>query len=151
MKSIEGNLVHMARAGEFDVVVHGCNCFHTMGAGIAKTIAQVFPEALAADKQTPYGEISKLGEISTTHILRDSHDLVIVNAYTQHQWKGRGIKVSYDAIQSCFQKVAKQYPLLKIGYPKIGAGRAGGDWSIIEPLIVEALQGLDHTLVVYKS
>jgi O-acetyl-ADP-ribose deacetylase (regulator of RNase III) len=35
----------------------------------------------------------------------------------------------------------------RIGYPKIGAGLAGGDWSIIEEIIDRELEGEDHTLV----
>jgi len=33
MKTIQGNLIHLAQDGEFDLIVHGCNCFCTMGAG----------------------------------------------------------------------------------------------------------------------
>ena len=39
----------------------------------------------------------------------------------------------------------------RIGYPKIGAGLAGGDWSIIEKIIDEELQGTDHTLVIFEN
>jgi O-acetyl-ADP-ribose deacetylase (regulator of RNase III) len=35
MKEIEGDLIDLAKRGHFDVVTHGCNCFCTMGAGIA--------------------------------------------------------------------------------------------------------------------
>lgn len=45
MKSIRGNLLALARSGRFDVIVHGCNCRHAMGAGIAKQIKDSFPEA----------------------------------------------------------------------------------------------------------
>mgnify|MGYP001795501660 FL=1 len=38
MKTIKGDLVKLAIKGEFDLIIHGCNCFCTMGAGIAKTI-----------------------------------------------------------------------------------------------------------------
>ena len=38
MKIIKGDLIKLALQGEFDVIVHGCNCFCTMGAGIAKSI-----------------------------------------------------------------------------------------------------------------
>ena len=31
MKTIEGNLISLAKAGQFDVIVQGCNCFCTMG------------------------------------------------------------------------------------------------------------------------
>ena len=65
MKTVRGDLTEMALQGQFDVIVHGCNCFHTVGVGIAKAISSQFPEALAADKATGYGERSKLGTIST--------------------------------------------------------------------------------------
>ncbi len=39
---IDGDLIKLALQGEFDVVVHGCNCFCTMGAGIAPQMAAAF-------------------------------------------------------------------------------------------------------------
>lgn len=35
MKTIKGDLIQLALANEFDVIIHGCNCFCTMGKGIA--------------------------------------------------------------------------------------------------------------------
>ena len=64
MKVIRGDLVQLALAGKFDVIVHGCNCMCTMGAGIAKQIKQKFPEAYRVDCQTKKGDRSKLGTIS---------------------------------------------------------------------------------------
>lgn len=151
MKTIKGDLVKLALDGEFDVIVHGCNCFHTMGAGIAKTIAQKFPEASEADKETGYGDKSKLGTISTCSVQRENASFSIVNAYTQFHWRGRNRKVDYDAIKNCFELIADKYSSARIGYPLIGAGLAGGDWSVIEALIREALISLDHTLVVFDG
>lgn len=147
----KGDLVQLAQQGRFDVIMHGCNCFHTMGAGIAKTIAHTFPEALEADKKTPWGEQSKLGTVSTAKIQRDDSEFVVVNAYTQFQYKGRGRKVDYDAVESCFNAVARDFPSARIGYPLIGAGLAGGNWSVIEPIIEKALDGLEHTLVLFDG
>jgi O-acetyl-ADP-ribose deacetylase (regulator of RNase III) len=45
MKVTEGDLIKKAKEGEFDLIVHGCNCFCTMGGGIAKGIKREFPEA----------------------------------------------------------------------------------------------------------
>ena len=64
MKTIKGDLVKLAIKGEFDLIIHGCNCFCTMGAGIAKTIKQKFPEAYEADLKTEKGDKAKLGTIS---------------------------------------------------------------------------------------
>jgi len=149
MKTVNGDLVALALKGEFDVIVHGCNCFHTMGAGIAKSIASTFPEALEADRKTPYAEASKLGTISTAQVERGRHKLVVVNAYTQFHWKGSGRKVDYEALGRCFRSIADSFSGSRIGYPLIGAGLAGGDWTIIAPRIDHELAGLDHTLVIF--
>ena len=122
MKKVKGDLIQLALNGQFDVIIHGCNCFHTMGAGIAKTIASAFPEAYEADKQSEYGTKSKLGTISTASIIRGEVRFEIVNAYTQFDWKGRGRRADYDAISHCFEEVAERFPTSRIGYPLVGAG-----------------------------
>lgn len=148
MPTIKGDLIQLALDGEFDVIVHGCNCFHAMGAGIARVIAAEFPSAFEADQRTEYGVRSKLGTISAARILRETADFTVVNAYTQFHWDGVGRLVDYDAISSCFGAVATAYPKARIGYPMIGAGLAGGDWAEIAPRIDAALAGLEHNLVV---
>ena len=42
MKYIDGDLIRLAKQGTFDVIAHGCNCFCTMGAGIAPQMAEAF-------------------------------------------------------------------------------------------------------------
>jgi O-acetyl-ADP-ribose deacetylase (regulator of RNase III) len=42
MKYIDGDLIRLAKQGTFDVIAHGCNCFCTMGAGIAPQMADAF-------------------------------------------------------------------------------------------------------------
>ena len=39
---------------------------------------------------------------------------------------------------------------MAIGYPKIGAGLAKGDWSTIAAILDEELAGEGHTLVEYE-
>ncbi|WP_284163496.1 macro domain-containing protein [Frigidibacter sp. SD6-1] len=146
-----GDLIELALAGEFDVIVHGCNCFHTMGAGIAKVIRTRFPEAYEADRSTEYGARSKLGTISSARIERGGARFHVVNAYTQHHWKGPGIRAEYSAIKACFEAIACDFDGARIGYPLIGAGLARGDWAVIAPLIVGALAGQRHTLVILPT
>jgi len=75
-----------------DILLHCCNCLHTMGTGIAKSIRERLPEAHAVDKQTPYGELAKLGTYSAA-LVRDvqagGRELTVVNLYTQFDY-GRG-------------------------------------------------------------
>lgn len=49
-----------------------------------------------------------------------------------------------------FAAIARDFHGKRIGYPKIGAGLAGGDWSILAAIINEELAGEDHTLVLLQ-
>ncbi|MEO1437216.1 MAG: phosphatase [Bacteroidota bacterium] len=149
MKTVSGNLITLAQDGQFDVIIHGCNCFVTMGAGIAKGIRLTFPAAWAADQATEVGDRDKLGTITWADVPTEHGVLHVINAYTQYHYKGPGPKVDYEALRSCFRAVKTTFSGLRIGYPMIGAGLAGGDWSIISAIISEELDGEDHTFVVF--
>ena len=114
-------------------------------------IKAAFPEAENADLATTPGDPSKLGTMSSVKVPLATGSLVIVNCYTQYDFSGPGVLVDYTALRSCFQAVRTQFHGLRIGYPKIGAGLAKGDWRIIAKIISEELAGEEHTLVVYKA
>ena len=145
----QGDLIQLALSGEFDVIVHGCNCHCQMGRGIALTIKKLLPEAYFADCQTSKSDKTKLGTISVAEIKRNQVSFVVVNAYTQFDWAGEGVKADYQAIRQVMKAIKQQFSGKRIGYPKIGAGLAGGDWQIIYPIICEELEGEHHTLVEY--
>ncbi len=149
MKIIKGDLIKLALEGKFDVIVHGCNCYCTMGAGIAMAIKSEFPEAYEADCKTEKGSKDKLGTYSHATIEKNENKITVINAYTQHDYKGQGIKTDYEAIRSVFKKLKSNYSEKRIGYPKIGAGLAGGDWKQISKIIDEELINEDHTLVEF--
>jgi O-acetyl-ADP-ribose deacetylase (regulator of RNase III) len=151
MNVVRGDLIKLALDGQFDVIVHGCNCQCTMGAGIAKAIKAMFPEASAADNKTSKGDRKKLGSISFASVTRNGHGITIVNGYTQVDWRGRGVKADQDAIRAVMAHVKRDFGDRKVGYPRIGAGLAGGDWDTISAIINEELDGVDHTLVEYAA
>ncbi len=150
MKVTEGDLIKKAKEGEFDLIAHGCNCFCTMGAGIAKGIKSEFPEAFEADRVTQTGAKEKLGTCSFAKIERDGINLIVVNAYTQFDYRGRGVKVDYDAVRSCMKWIRENFEGKRTGIPKIGAGLAGGDWERISHIVDEELAEEDVTLVEFK-
>jgi len=150
MKTITGDLLALALAGQFDVIVHGCNCQCAMGKGIALAIKTQFPEAYQADQQTAKGDREKLGTISSAVIERPGSRFAVVNAYTQFHWRGSGVLADYDAIRKAFRQIKAEFAGKRIGYPKIGAGLAGGDWNTIAAIIEEELRGEDHTLVEFR-
>ena len=145
---IDGDLIKLAKEANFDVIVHGCNCHSTMGAGIAPQIKAKYPEAYEADCKTTSGDITKLGTI--THTVNTTP--IVVNIYSQFDTKGRRqgkIDLDYDALRSGLQEVKVKFSGKRIGMPKIGAGLAGGDWDIIEGIIEEEMRGEYVTIVNY--
>ena len=145
----KGDLVAMAGGGQFDAIAHGCNCWNTMGAGIAKQIAERFPEAEVADAQTKQGDRRKLGTYTVGHGKTDDGGAVeVINAYTQYRYgKASEGNVDYAAIRRVMKQIALDYKGKRIGIPRIGAGNAGGCWVTISNIIAHELRGIDHTLV----
>ena len=123
-----------------------------MGKGIAKQIKETFPEAYEADRNTEFGDKSKLGSFSYAIAKIPTGEVTIINAYTQYNYNSPNnlIKsfIDYEALENVMKQIKKTCHGKRIGYPKIGAGLAGGDWSRISRIINETLQGEDHTLVV---
>jgi len=108
MNKIQGDLIRLALNGDFDVIIHGCNCFCTMGAGIALTIKKVFPEAYKTDLTTKKGSWKKLGTYSVTKVERHGHQIIIVNAYTQfHYASGPANKADYNAIRVFLNSICR--------------------------------------------
>jgi O-acetyl-ADP-ribose deacetylase (regulator of RNase III) len=150
MKVVRGDLLDLARRGQFDVVVHGCNCFCNFGKGIALQVKREFPAAFRADLQTAKGDRTKMGSCSQAEVQLGHGTLVVVNAYTQYHWNGPGILADYPSIRRCMAWIRETHPHQRIGLPRIGAGLAGGDWPTIAAIIDEELGMADVTLVEFE-
>ena len=148
MKIVAGNLVTLALAGNYDLIMQGCNCMNQMGRGIALTIKNTWPEVYQADLATVKGDKTKLGTYTKAVVDINGKPLVVVNCYTQYNYNYEGVLVDYTAVQQVMTKIKQDYSGLKMAMPLIGAGLAKGDWSILSPIIETALEGEDLTLVV---
>ena len=171
-KEVDGDLITLAKAGEFDVITHGCNCFCTMGAGIAVPMKENFwCDEFPMEAPEYKGDINKLGNIDFKCItdkgdhlrISNPNDLcvndvlvTVVNSYTQYHYgknhlDGAKNPVDYEAITMCMRKINHTFKGEKIGLPMIGAGLAGGNWFVIEKIIKEELKDMDITIVRYKK
>lgn len=142
----DGDLVRDAE--QFEVIAHCCNCFCTMGSGIAPQIKAKFPEAYAVDCATGKGDMNKLGTITYTQ----NTTPIVVNLYGQYDYTGRRsgrMDLDYAALKSALIQMKEKFSGKRIGMPKIGAGLAGGDWNIIEGIISEVFAGEYVTIVNY--
>lgn len=136
LKHVKGNLIKLANDGEFDVIIHGCNCYNNMGAGIALSIAWNFPQAEEADKKTIAGDYNKLGNYTKATGFTKTNPVEtfqIINAYTQYGCDARKSvdMFEYAAFEVILQKLAQEFPKARFGLPYIGMGLAGGDSDTI--------------------
>jgi O-acetyl-ADP-ribose deacetylase (regulator of RNase III) len=144
---VEGNLLKEFLEEKFDVIGHGANCFNSMSGGIAAQIAKIFPEAQEADNITQRGDLMKLGSLSLA--VRDNGQLIF-NLYTQYQ---PGRNLDYSALILSLRKMATVVKgrNLKIGFPMIGCGIAGGNWTKVRRYIKREFRNEDVTIVIFKQ
>ena len=155
LKHTKGNLLDLAEAGQFDVIVQGCNCFNTMGGGIAREIRERYSEAMIADQRTTRGDYNKLGNWTNAELTGHfDAKFIIINAYTQYDMSTGEDVFEYTAFQLILEKLTFAYPGKRFGLPYIGMGLAGGDKDVIMPMIEwfaerVALEGGTVTLVEF--
>jgi len=138
----------------FDVIVHGCNCFHTMRRGVAKAIKEKYPQAYEADKNlTEKGDESKLGSLSMAFNESGEGPEHIVNAYTQYRYGRDKVHVDYEALGAAMVALSEIFDADKysIAFPKIGCGLAGGDWNVVEAIINKIFAHKKVTVVEYDG
>jgi O-acetyl-ADP-ribose deacetylase (regulator of RNase III) len=155
IKYIKGNLLD--ELNNYDIIIHGCNCFCVMGAGIAKQISNKYPEVLLIDKQTIKGDINKLGNYSEYKAGKFS----IINGYSQYSYglyepnsdKSKTERIRLNAIEKLFINLKKDFgnKNLKFLFPLIGSGLAGGDSFIINNTINKIMKNEDLTCIIWDK
>ena len=168
INKVKGDLVKLAKQGEFDMIIHGCNTHATMGAGIAPQINNAFsglPLKVDEEYHIPVDSEERLGHYSECYAMSDDEkvEFSVINMYTQHYFRTKpdgSPAVDYKAISEGFTRLnadqvklglTKPHIKFKIGIPLIGAGLAGGHWEAIEEIINLTTPDLEITLVEYDG
>lgn len=139
---IKGDLIQLFKAGHFEVLVHGCNCYNIMGAGFAKQIKDNFEEAYIADRDflIPKG-IHRLGDYSYCNV----NDKFIVNSYTQ---LSTGKNFDPIAFKLSMQKIEYEFVNCSIAVPGlIGCGIGGGNPQEVLSILDEVFSNNKLTIV----
>ena len=134
-----------------DIIAHGCNCLGGYGSGVAYTMARNYPKAKSLYLEKYDEEGWNLGDVQMV-LQRDGK--YIANCATQDSFLPRGIcHADYEAIRLCMEKVKRfaKNKGLSIAIPKIGAGLAGGDWTIIEGILKGVFNDYDITVYYLEN
>lgn len=147
---IKGDIVALFLSGKN--IAHGCNCFHTMGSGVAGQLAKAYPRILEIDKtSTDYGYRGKLGDMSIVFKYSRGPSTCF-NLYTQYE---PGPNLDYHALVNCMvelNRVLSEGTLFRpvVYIPRIGCGIAGGDWEKVSMLIDIFTPDIDLIVVDYE-
>lgn len=145
---IKGDLLQLFKEKRFSAIGHGCNSQCIMGGGIAKQIAEQFPEAYQADVDYSYeGDIHKLGYFSSI----STEYGAILNFYTQFL---PGPNFEYAALKLCLYNVEQLIHRRNVedfilGLPLIGCGIGKGHEPIVKEILDDS--SLHIILVEYDN
>lgn len=163
----EGNLL---TATDIEVVGHQANCQNTFGAGIARSIRDIYPEAYFADTKASQINKNVLGTFSYANIsikngiANGSSISRIYNLYGQNLYGRNTRQTNYDALYNALEAMANHLMPTeednmmfdfdrspKVGFPHLmGCGLGGGDWRIVERLIEVAFRDYSKDVMIYK-
>lgn len=155
MKFIKGDLIALAKAGEFEVIVQGCNCMNSMGSGLALQWKKEFPESYEDFKGKRKGDRIKLGTFGARTYSQKTNILTVINAYTQYDYGNDGKdRFEYDAFGKILREFAgidaMWYNTLRWGFPLIGCGLARGNKDRILEMIEQGMPLANVTIVEFN-
>jgi O-acetyl-ADP-ribose deacetylase (regulator of RNase III) len=141
MNIVEGCLINAAKEGHISAIGHQCNCMGKMGAGVAMTIKNEFPEAY----QAYISDSRMLGYYS----MYDYDNLKVFNLYGQQRYGRDKRHTNYISLTLSLIRSIGNHNLKNLALPYgIGCGNAGGSWFVVEDLLIdiEKITGCNITL-----
>ena len=150
----DGDLLDFLHDGTVDAIAHCCNCQGVMGAGIALQIKREIPDAYAAYKTYENYKGLELGTVSE-HTKTPGE--VVFNIHAQGNYSRERISarhVDYEAMYAGLEAVRDrmcELDLQNLGIPFLmGCALAGGDWSIVQAMIISVFKFNTITIHIVK-
>ena len=136
------------------LIVHICNDRGGWGAGFVKAISARWKkpekEYRAWFKGAEFDFL--LGKVQFVEV---SSDIYVVNMVAQQGYRSEANPrpICYDALHKCLTRVAEEANNMgaSVHMPRIGTGLAGGEWSEVEKIILETLNGVDVTVYDFDA
>ena len=135
------------------IICHICNDIGGWGKGFVLAISRRWQQPEAAYRQWYHDRAANDFALGAVQFVSVEPDIWVANMIGQHGIRrtDQGPPIRYEAVAQCLQRVAEKAGDFNasVHMPRIGCGLAGGEWSIIEPLLVEHLCARDISVNVY--
>lgn len=149
---VTGDATQPQAAGR-QIIVHVCNDVGKWGRGFVLALSQRWPEPEKRYRSWAEGEDSTPFELGAVQFVPVALDLWVANLLGQHDVRRAGgtPPIRYEAVRTGLARVATfaREHEASVHIPRLGAGLAGGDWTIIEGIIREELSAKNIPVAVY--
>ena len=141
------------KEGEIAVIVHICNNIGKWGKGFVLSISKRWKLPETKFKESFYLGQSDLGQVQFVQV---EDDIVVANMVAQDGiYPKNGVQpIRYDGLRTCLSAVRAHVKhcseIEAVHMPRIGCGLAGGDWNMIETIIIEELVAHGVSVKVYE-
>lgn len=130
------------------IIAHVCNDCGGWGHGFVVAVSKRWHEPEYAYREWhAQGTNFALG---MAQLVKLPSGIIVANMIAQHGYAYAGQPaIQYPALHMCLSKVARRAKELgaSVHMPRIGCGLAGGTWDKVEPIILDAMDGVE--VVVY--
>jgi hypothetical protein len=135
------------------IIAHIDNNVGGWGRGFVLSISKRWKEPETSYREWYKNRHDNDFKLGAVQFVKVENDIYVANMIGQHEvFQQDGIPpIRYDAVRECLQRVysfAKEYNG-SIHSPRFGSGHAGGNWSIIEAIIMEELSSKDVPVFIY--
>lgn len=156
MKYVKGDAVDLFKRSSNAILIHQVNCEGSMGAGIAKQIKHEFPHHYQdyIDFLKVIGGSQSFGHYVLSECTNNNR---IFGLFGQYNASTKSRMTNYSAFAHGMFSIMEDEELTEkdtIIIPKyIGCGLGGGDWSIIEQILLdtEAVFGVTFICVEFDG
>lgn len=130
------------------IIAHQTNIEGVMGAGVAKTIKHKYPTVFEKYHSACVTTTNRKSLLGKVQMIKDGNK-IIANLFAESLYVNieGNRKTDYDALKECLIKLNQKCKGYKVAMPyKIGCGLGGGNWNIVQQLIVECCKDLEVEL-----
>lgn len=135
------------------IVAHVCNDIGAWGKGFVLALSRRWPEPEAEYRAWHAGQRLGTFALGAVQFVPVGTDIRVANMIAQHGIRrtASGPPIRYDALAVCLDRLVNGAVKLgaSVHMPRIGCGLAGGEWSRIEPLILDRVCARGVSVTVY--
>lgn len=148
IKIVEGNILNAPE----NIIGHQVNCQGVMGAGLAKQIRSKYPEVFNNYSELVSSCENKSDLLGKMQLVTCGENRWVANVFGQYSYgRGNVNYTSYIALEDamiCLRDIAIKHNLTVALPFGIGCGLAGGNWDIVEKMIVNTFE--QHGVTLYR-